>query len=140
MLLRARAIENQCFVLAPAQCGRHSPERASYGRSLALLARAKWINPAGSVKSGLIVGMGETDEEVVGALADLRAVGVDIVTIGQYLRPTARHRPVDRYVHPDVFAAYAFAGDRLGLAHTESGPLVRSSYHAQEARAAAVPG
>ena len=76
---------------------------ASYARSLALLARAKWLFPAGTVKSGLIVGMGETDEEIEGALADLNAVGVDIVTIGQYLRPTAHHRPVARYVHPDVF-------------------------------------
>ena len=110
---------------------------ANYGRSLALLARAKWSNPSGIVKSGLIVGMGETKEEVIGALADLRAVGVDLVTIGQYLRPTARHRPVHRYVHPDEFAAYAAEGDRLGIAHTESGPLVRSSYHAGEAKVAA---
>jgi lipoic acid synthetase len=105
---------------------------ASYGRSLALLARAKWINPAGTVKSGLIVGMGETEAEILSALADLRAVGVDLVTIGQYLRPTPRHRRVDRYVHPDEFARYAREGSRLGLAHVESGPLVRSSYHAQE--------
>jgi lipoic acid synthetase len=111
---------------------------ASYGRSLALLARAKWINPGGAVKSGLIVGMGETREEILGALADLRAVGVDIVTIGQYLRPTARHRPVHRYVHPDEFAEYAAHGEALGLPHVESGPLVRSSYHAKEATAAAV--
>ena len=104
---------------------------ANYGRSLALLARAKWMRPEGTVKSGLIVGMGETEDEVLGALADLRAVGVDIVTIGQYLRPTPRHRPVDRYVHPEEFDRYAAEGDRLGLAHTESGPLVRSSYHAR---------
>jgi lipoic acid synthetase len=105
---------------------------ANYARSLSLLARAKWINPSGVVKSGLIVGMGETEDEVMGALADLRAVGVDIVTIGQYLRPTARHRAIDRYVHPDEFRRYAEAGRRLGLAHVESGPLVRSSYHARD--------
>ncbi|MEA3511498.1 MAG: lipoyl synthase, partial [Actinomycetota bacterium] len=87
---------------------------ANYARSLTLLSRAKWINPAGAVKSGLIVGMGETEEEVLGALADLRAVGVDIVTIGQYLRPTARHRPIHRYVDPDEFARYTAEGDRLG--------------------------
>ncbi len=110
---------------------------ANYGRSLALLARAKWLNPAGTVKSGLIAGMGETDEEVEGALADLRAVGVDVVTIGQYLRPTARHRPVDRYVPPETFSGWAEYGKARGLAHVESGPLVRSSYHAQEAQAAA---
>ncbi len=110
---------------------------ANYGRSLTLLARAKWMNPAGAVKSGLIVGMGETKEEVLGALADLRAVGVDIVTIGQYLRPTVKHRPIRRYVHPDEFAEYTRVGEALGLAHVESGPLVRSSYHAREATAAA---
>jgi lipoic acid synthetase len=109
---------------------------ANYGRSLTLLARAKWHNPAGTVKSGLIVGMGETEEEVMGALADLRAVGVDIVTIGQYLRPTPRHRPIHRYVHPDEFARYRAEGERLGLGHVESGPLVRSSYHARESLAA----
>ncbi len=108
---------------------------ANYARSLTLLARAKWLNPAGTVKSGLIVGMGETEEEVLGALADLRAVGVDLVTIGQYLRPTPRHRPIHRYVHPDEFARYRSHGESLGISHVESGPLVRSSYHARESLA-----
>ena len=106
---------------------------ANYARSLTLLARAKWLHPTVTVKSGLIVGMGETDEEIVGALADLNAVGVDVVTIGQYLRPTARHRRVDRYVEPAVFDEYKAIGEAHGLAHVESGPLVRSSYHAKEA-------
>jgi lipoyl synthase len=106
---------------------------ANYGRSLALLARGRWMRPSTLIKSGLIVGMGETRDEVLGALADLRAVGVDIVTIGQYLRPTARHRKVGRYVHPDEFDEYAAEGRRIGLRHVESGPLVRSSYHAKEA-------
>ncbi len=110
---------------------------ANYARSLSLLARAKWVNPAGVVKSGLIVGMGETEDEVFGTLADLRAVGVDIVTIGQYLRPTAHHRPIDRYVHPDEFQRYADEGRRLGLSHVEAGPLVRSSYHARDSLEAA---
>ncbi|MBA2336827.1 MAG: lipoyl synthase [Acidimicrobiia bacterium] len=110
---------------------------ANYGRSLALLARARWLAPQGTIKSGLIVGMGETEAEVLGALADLRAVGVDIVTIGQYLRPTPRHRPIDRYVHPGEFARYRVEGQRLGLPHVESGPLVRSSYHARDSLAAA---
>lgn len=109
---------------------------ASYGRSLALLGRAKRRHPDRLVKSGLIVGMGETRDEVLSTLADLRAVGVDIVTIGQYLRPTARHRTVHRYVHPDEFAEYAEYGHSLGIPHVESGPLVRSSYHAKEATAA----
>ena len=112
---------------------------ANYGRSLALLARAKRLHPEGLVKSGLIVGMGETRGEVLGALADLRAVGVDIVTIGQYLRPTPRHRPVHRYVHPDEFDEYRAHGERLGIPHVESGPLVRSSYHAKSAKQAAAP-
>ena len=109
---------------------------ASYGRSLALLARAKWANPQGLTKSGLIVGMGETEDEVLGALADLRAVGVDIITIGQYLRPTARHRRIHRYVHPDEFERYREFGTSIGIPHVESGPLVRSSYHAKDATAA----
>ncbi len=112
---------------------------ANYGRSLTLLARSKWYKPEGVVKSGLIAGMGETREEILGALADLRAVGVDIVTIGQYLRPTTRHRPIHRYVHPDEFDAYAEYGRRIGLAHVESGPLVRSSYHARDALDSAAP-
>lgn len=110
---------------------------ANYGRSLALLWRAKQINPDGLTKSGLIVGMGETEDEVLGALADLRAVGVDIITIGQYLRPTARHRPIHRYVHPDEFARYREFGEGIGIPHVESGPLVRSSYHAKDATDAA---
>jgi lipoic acid synthetase len=109
---------------------------ASYGRSLALLWRAKQMNPDGLTKSGLIVGMGETREEVLATLADMRAVGIDIITIGQYLRPTARHRPINRYVHPDEFAEYKAFGEGMGIPHVESGPLVRSSYHARESREA----
>jgi len=109
---------------------------ASYGRSLALLWRAKQMNPNGLTKSGLIVGMGETREEVLGTLADMRAVGIDIITIGQYLRPTARHRPIHRYVHPDEFLEYKTLGEDIGIPHVESGPLVRSSYHASESSAA----
>ena len=109
---------------------------ASYGRSLSLLWRAKQMYPDGLVKSGLIVGMGETKEEVLATLADMRAVGIDIVTIGQYLRPTTRHRPIHRYVHPDEFAEYKAFGEGMGIPHVESGPLVRSSYHAKESRQA----
>ena len=109
---------------------------ANYGRSLSLLWRAKQMNPDGLTKSGLIVGMGETRDEVLGALADMRAVGIDIITIGQYLRPTSRHRPINRYVHPDEFAEYKAFGEGLGIPHVESGPLVRSSYHAKESREA----
>jgi lipoic acid synthetase len=106
---------------------------ASYARSLAVLARAK---AAGLVtKSGLIVGMGETDDEVGGALADLAALGVDIVTIGQYLRPTSSHLPVDRWVEPSEFARWAEIGEALGIGHVEASPLTRSSYHARQAAA-----
>ena len=104
---------------------------ASYARSLAVLARAA---AAGlRTKSGIIVGMGETDDEVIGALADLRGVGVSIVTIGQYLRPTARHLPVARWVPPETFAWFKDAGEALGIPHVESSPLTRSSYHARQA-------
>ena len=108
---------------------------ANYGRSLALLARARWQRPGVVTKSGLIVGLGERREEVLGALADLNAVGVGIVTIGQYLRPTARHQAIDRYVHPDEFADYRVFGEAIGIDTVESGPLVRSSYHAAESAA-----
>ncbi len=104
---------------------------AGYARSLAVLARAK---DAGLVtKSGLILGMGEEHDEVVGALADLRAVGVDIVTLGQYLRPTAAHLPVARWWTPDEFAGLRAAGEAMGFAHVEASPLTRSSYHARAA-------
>lgn len=114
---------------------------AGYARSLSVLARSK---RAGLVtKSGLIVGMGETDDEVVGTLADLAAVGVDIVTIGQYLRPTTHHLPVARWVEPHVFEMYKEVGEAFGIGHVESSPLTRSSYHAKEsaehAISAAVP-
>ena len=95
-----------------------------------MLARAK---DAGLVtKSGLILGMGETADEVRGALADLRAVGVDIVTLGQYLRPTARHLPVARWWTPAEFDEIRSDAEAMGFAHVEAGPLVRSSYHARE--------
>jgi lipoyl synthase len=108
---------------------------AAYFRSLALLARAK---DAGlTTKSGIILGMGETEVELRGAIADLRNVGVDILTLGQYLRPTSRHLPVVRWWTPDEFQALGEYARGLGFAHVESGPLVRSSYHARQAADAA---
>jgi len=102
---------------------------AGYARSLSVLARAK---DAGLItKSGLILGMGETADEVRAALTDLRAVGVDIVTMGQYLRPTARHLPVARWWTPAEFDAFRLDAEAMGFSHVESGPLVRSSYHAR---------
>jgi len=108
---------------------------AGYARSLAVLARAR---AAGlTTKSGLVVGMGETDDEVLATLADLAGVGVEIVTIGQYLRPTSHHLPVARWVTPEQFDAYRVAGEALGIAHVESSPLTRSSYHARQSADAA---
>jgi lipoic acid synthetase len=107
---------------------------ASYARSLAVLARAK---AAGLVtKASMMVGIGETDDEVHATLADLRGVGVDIVTVGQYLRPTAAHLPVTRWVTPDEFTAFAEVGEAMGIGHVEATPLTRSSHHAKASLAA----
>ena len=110
---------------------------AGYARSLGTLARAKLAGL--TTKSGLIVGMGETDGEIEGALADLAGIGCDIVTIGQYLRPTSHHLPVARWVHPSTFTHFAEVGERFGIRHVESSPLTRSSYHARQAAEAALP-
>jgi lipoic acid synthetase len=109
--------------------------QASYARSLALLGEAK---AAGLLtKSGLIVGMGETVDELLAAMVDLRNVGVDILTIGQYLRPTAAHLPVERWWAPEEFDRVRHAGQAMGFAHVEASPLSRSSYHARQASEAA---
>ena len=105
---------------------------ASYGRSLALLQYAKESHFLGKTKTGLIVGMGEEFEEVIAVLKDLSRINIDIVTIGQYLRPTQRHRLIDRYVSEEEFEQYKTIGQELGIPHIESGPLVRSSYHAKD--------
>jgi lipoyl synthase len=104
---------------------------AGYARSLAVLAHSKARGL--TTKSGIIVGMGETFEEVVGCLADLAGIGVDIVTIGQYLRPTTHHLPVARWVEPDEFARWKRLGEQFGIGHVEASPLTRSSYHAKRA-------
>ena len=104
---------------------------AGYARSLSVLARAKAVGL--TTKSGLIVGMGETSEEIAGCLADLAGVGVDIVTIGQYLRPTTHHLPVARWVEPAEFVEWKRIGESLGIGHVEASPLTRSSYHARQA-------
>ncbi|MGP8059124.1 MAG: lipoyl synthase [Acidimicrobiales bacterium] len=107
---------------------------AGYARSLAVLARAAGAGL--TAKSGLMVGLGETEAEVVATLADLRGVGVAIATVGQYLRPSSAHLPVSRWWEPDEFERIGRAGRALGLAHIESSPLTRSSYHARDAAAA----
>lgn len=104
--------------------------QGKYDRSVKLLG---WAQHMGLVtKSGLIVGMGETDKEIREVMLDLRSVGCDILTIGQYLQPTKEHLPVARFYHPDEFAGFKQEGLALGFRHVESGPLVRSSYHAEQ--------
>ena len=103
-----------------------------YSRALELLARAARLAPATPTKSGLMVGLGERWTELQATLADLRRAGCDLLTIGQYLRPSVAHLPVDRYYTPDEFARLKEAALRLGFGHVESGPLVRSSYHADQ--------
>jgi lipoic acid synthetase len=103
-----------------------------YERSLELLQRSRQIAPTIPTKSGLMVGLGETRDEICSVLADLAPAGVDIVTIGQYLRPSREQLPVARFYSPEEFAWLKQEGERLGIRHIESGPLVRSSYHAHE--------
>jgi len=107
-------------------------QRCDYDLSLGVLAHAKARHPDRFVKSSIMVGVGETDDEVFETMHDLRKAGVDIVTLGQYLRPTAKHAPVERYVTPERFEDYAREGREMGFAFVASGPLVRSSYHAAE--------
>jgi len=108
------------------------PGRSRYRVSLQVLARARELNRDGLTKSGLMVGLGETIDEIVQTMRDLRSASVDILTIGQYLQPTQKHVGIDRYYHPDEFARLREEGLALGFSHVESGPLVRSSYHAHE--------
>ncbi|PYU16841.1 MAG: lipoyl synthase [Acidobacteria bacterium] len=103
---------------------------AVYERSLELLRRSKEAHPEVPTKTGMMLGLGEEKEEVVATMRELAAQGTNILTLGQYLQPTREHLPVVRYVHPDEFAEYKILGEAMGFKHVESGPLVRSSYHA----------
>lgn len=104
--------------------------QAKYDRTLSVLTQVKQIDPRIYTKSGIMLGLGETKEEVVQTLEDLRAIGVDAITIGQYLRPTMKHLPVVEYIHPDVFKEYEAIGEEMGFAFVASGPFIRSSYNA----------
>lgn len=118
---------------------RHVRPGAIYERSLDLLQRAGQAAPAIPVKTGMMLGLGETHEEILHAMAVIRDHGAGILTLGQYLQPTREHLSVTRYVHPLEFADYKRAGERMGFRHVEAGPLVRSSYHAFEQEQSAHP-
>lgn len=111
--------------------------KGDYDLSLELLRRARVYAPDVPAKSGMMVGLGETRDEVLATMTDLREAGVDLLTIGQYLRPSAKHVEMTRFYHPGEFTELAAAGYRLGFRHVAAGPLVRSSYHADEQHAAA---
>jgi lipoic acid synthetase len=112
--------------------------KGDYDRSLELLARAKAMAPHGVTKSGMMVGLGETWDEIIQTMRDLRSVDCDLLTIGQYLRPTERHIALARWYTPQEFDDLRREGEALGFRHVASGPLVRSSYHADEQHAAAM--
>jgi lipoyl synthase len=113
---------------------------SDYNFSLSLLQRFKDAVPGVPTKSGLMVGLGETDDEILQAMRDMRAHGIDMLTIGQYLAPSGHHLPVRRYVHPDVFKMFEAEAAAMGFTHAAVGAMVRSSYHAdQQAHAAGVP-
>ena len=105
---------------------------ATYDRSLSVLKKVKMRAPGLYTKSGLMLGLGETEGELHGAMADLRAVGCDLLTLGQYLQPTKKHLPVVEFIHPDQFASHKKTAEAMGFVHVASGPLVRSSYHADD--------
>jgi lipoic acid synthetase len=114
--------------------------QANYQQTLQVLANARELDPGTITKSGIMVGLGETKEEVLAVMHDLREHQVDILTIGQYLRPSPLHLPVYRYVHPDEFQELHDTGLEMGFRWVESGPLVRSSYHAEgQAQMLAIP-
>jgi lipoyl synthase len=110
---------------------------SDYAHSLALLSRFKASHPGVPTKSGLMVGLGETNDEILAVMRDLREHGVDMLTVGQYLQPSKHHLPVTRYVHPDEFAMFEREAQALGFSHAACGPMVRSSYHADRQAAEA---
>ena len=105
---------------------------ATYDRSLSVLRKVKERSPETFTKSGIMLGLGETEEELLEALGDLRAAGCNLLTLGQYLQPTKKHLPVEEFIHPDKFAEHKKTAEAMGFTYVASGPLVRSSYHADD--------
>jgi len=105
---------------------------ATYDRSLSVLRKVKERSPETFTKSGIMLGLGETEEELLEALGDLRAAGCNLLTLGQYLQPTKKHLPVVEFIHPDKFAEHKKTAEAMGFTYVASGPLVRSSYHADD--------
>ena len=135
----ARGLQPQHRDRAPPAPRACAARKASYDKALWLLQRAKELADYPVLtKSGIIVGLGETNDEVVETMRDLRAHGVDVVTIGQYLQPSPKHAQIDRWVHPDEFRWFREQGEALGFGSVFSGPLVRSSYRADEQRHSAL--
>jgi lipoic acid synthetase len=116
---------------------RHVRKGAVYERSLELLRRAGEMSPGTPTKTGMMLGLGETRDEVLQAMEEIATQSTHILTLGQYMQPTPEHLPIERYVHPDEFAEFKQLGEQMGFKHVEAGPLVRSSYHAFEQEEAA---
>jgi lipoyl synthase len=138
VLAAAPDVFNHNVEMAPRLFRAHRPQ-GSYARSLKMLRDAKAVRPGQTTKSGLMVGLGETDAEIREVLLDLRGVGVDILTVGQYLRPTREHAPVDRYLPPEAFRAIEHEARVMGFPTVYAGVFVRSSFNAEEVFAGASP-
>ncbi len=117
---------------APRRVYRQVRKKGKYEESLLLLLKVKEMNPKQQTKSGFMLGLGETEDEILEVMADLRTVGCDFLTIGQYLQPTSKHAPVSKFYHPSEFEKFVAFGNELGFLHVEAGPLVRSSYRADK--------
>jgi len=131
-VVRARPFVLNHNIETAARLYSHVRPKARYERSLELLRRAKTLDASQLTKSGMMVGLGETQDEVFAVIRNLRASGVDLLTIGQYLRPSAKHLPVERYWRPEEFEPFVALGRELGFLNVEAGPLVRSSYRAHK--------
>jgi lipoic acid synthetase len=132
MVVEARPIVYNHNIETVPRLYRHVRPKAKYSRSLEMLSQIKIFDPNMATKSGIMVGLGETIEEIEQTMTDLRGRDVDFLTVGQYLQPDKGHLPVNRYWHPDEYEAIRQIGAHLGFKHVEAGPLVRSSYHAGE--------